>query len=480
MELVVLSEQFKNLFNFKKYDISPSLTTLDTIKLFCGQDFLLDKDKNTPFIRNSRFVLVKEDKSNVDIHVNEYKDFLFSIEKEAKVKYIITFAEDATLKNEDILLLDLSDIDKQYLIVRKMLSLKDFKSLSSIKETLKIGIDNKLYQLLFNTPADEKKIYNIEKFSELILKKHQELQQEKEQEKIIFDKIRIFNNLINEKNNLKINKYDTHLNLSFKLQSNTDIYEIFNDFRPSIRIPFFHAKDFNKCLNNFILREDWIKELIEDEIYFYVKISDYQENYAKCIFSNVVYDNQTYYFDLDIQIEKSYFETLNQRLDLFVEVMKYLPDFLKTNEVEYKERILKGYMYVSLNDFKFIDIPILQHYFSVDDVASFVLSIDERSSVFKVRGGLSTHLHLYKTDVREKYNFDGKLNWIYDKVGKLSKTKLNLLNVQERAENEYDVLIIKYKKLKVEHLESLVSGILTYISQEQNIEQIKKLYNFIL
>ena len=31
MELVVLSEEFKNLFNFKNYDISPSITTLDTI-----------------------------------------------------------------------------------------------------------------------------------------------------------------------------------------------------------------------------------------------------------------------------------------------------------------------------------------------------------------------------------------------------------------------------------------------------------------
>ena len=445
--------------------------------MFCAQDFLRDKQNNTLFVRNSRFILIKEDKSNVGVDVKEYKDFSFSIEKEIKVKYTITFADEKKIENKDILLLELSDIDKQYLIVKKFLSLKDFKSLASIQETLKIRINNELYQLLFNTPADEKRIYTIEKFSELILKKHQELQQEKDQEKIIFEKIRILNNLINEKNNLKINKYDTHLNLSFKLQSNTDIYEIFNDFKPSIKIPFFHAKDFNKCLNNFILREDWMKDLMEDEIYFYVKISDYQENYAKCIFSNVVYENQTYYFDLDIQIEKSYFETLSQRLDLFIEVVKYLPDFLKTNEVEYKERILKGYMYVSLNDFKFIDIPILQHYFSVDDVASFVLSIDERSSVFKVRGGLSTHLHLYKTDIREKYNFDGKLNWIYDKVGKLSKTKLNLLNVQERAENEYDVLIIKYKKLKVEHIESLVSGILSYISKEKNIEQIKKLYN---
>lgn len=476
MELVVLSEEIKKSFNFKEYDLSASVTTLDTIKLFCARNFILNK-KNTQLIFNSRFILIKEDKSNRDIDSKEYKDFLFNIEKEAKVKYIITFAEDPSFKNEDILLLDLSDIDKQYLIVKKMLSANDFKSLSNIITTLNIKIDDKMYQLLFNKPVDNDSKYNIEKFSELIQKKHQELQQEKEQEKTIYEKIRILDDFITGNQKLKIYKYDTHLNLSFKLQSSLDIYEIFNDFKPSIRIPFFHAKDFNKCLNNFILKEDWIKDLIEDEIYFYVKISDYQENYAKCIFSNVVYENQNYYFDLDIQIEKSYFETLNQRLDLFVEVVKYLPDFLITNEVEYKERILKGYMYISLNDFKFIDIPILQHYFSVDDIGSFVLSIDERSSVFKVRGGLSTHLHLYKTDVKEKYNFDGKFNWIYDKVGKLSKTKLNLLNVQERAENEYDVLIIKYKKLKVENIESLVSGILTYISEERNIEQIKKLYN---
>jgi hypothetical protein len=334
-----------------------------------------------------------------------------------------------------------------------------------------------MYQTLFNKSEDEFRDYNIQKFSELIQKKNQELQVEKEQEKVTYEKIRKLNDLILKSQNLKIHKYDTHLNLSFKLQSSLDIYEIFNQFKPSIKIPFFHAKDFNKCLNNFILKEDWMKDLIEDEIYFYVKISDYQENYAKCIFSNVKYENQNYYFDLDIQIEKSYFEKLNQRLDLFVEVVKYLPDFLITNEVEYKERILKGYMYISLNDFKFVDIPILQHYFSVDDIVSFVLSIDERSSVFKVRGGLSTHLHINE---KEKYKFDGKLNWIYDKVGKLSKTKLNLLNVQERAENEYDVFIIKYKKLKVEHLESLVKGILFYISQDENIEQIKKLYNLFL
>lgn len=476
MELVVSSEVIKNSFNMKKYDISPSLTTMDTIKLFCARDFLLTK-KNTQLTFNSRFILIKEDKSNLDIDVKEYKDFSFNIEKEAKIKYIITYAEDPSFKNEDILLLDINEIDKQYLIVKKIIPAADFKSLSSIKETLNIKIDNKMYELLFNKPVDTNRDYDIQKFSELIQKKHQELQQEKEQEKILYGKIRTLNDLIYEKHNFKIYKYDTHLNLSFKLQSSLDIYEIFNKFKPSIRLPFFHAKDFNKCLNNFILREDWVKNLIEDEIYFYVKISDYQENYAKCIFSDVKYENQTYYFDLDIQIEKSYFETLNQRLDLFVEVVKYLPDFLITNEVEYKERVHKGYMYISLNDFKFIDIPILQHYFSVDDVASFVLSIDERSSVFKIRGGLATHLHLYKTDMKEKYNFDGKLNWIYDKIGKLSKTKLNLLNVQERDENEYDVLIIKYKKLKIEYLESLLIGILNYVSKEQNIEQIKKLYN---
>jgi hypothetical protein len=82
--------------------------------------------------------------------------------------------------------------------------------------------------------------------------------------------------------------------------------------------------------------------------------------------------------------------------------------------------------------------------------------------------------------LKEKYDFDGKLNWIYDKIGKLSKTKLNLINVQERGENEFDVLIIKYKKLKIENLESIMKGILSYISNEKNIETIKKLYNSLL
>jgi hypothetical protein len=224
-----------------------------------------------------------------------------------------------------------------YLYIMSLLSFEDikngndisFKEFISFLKLCKKG-NTGSYELLFNKPVDKNRDYDIQKFSELIQKKHQELQQEKEQEKILYGKIRTLNDLIFEKHNFKIYKYDTHLNLSFKLQSSLDIYEIFNKFKPSIRLPFFHAKDFNKCLNNFILREDWIKNFIEDEIYFYVKISDYQENYAKCIFSDVKYENQTYYFDLDIQIEKSYFETLSQRLDLFIEVVKYLPDFLKT------------------------------------------------------------------------------------------------------------------------------------------------------
>jgi hypothetical protein len=483
MKIELVSKKV-NDYKLKEYDINPAISNLDVLKLFCAYDFIRAKtQKETLFTTYTRFILVEEVKSE-NKQIIEHEDFNFEIKKNNDITYRVKILEErlSEMTFKEIFELNLPLIDRQYLALKK--NKRGFiNEISEISLSGFFDVNNNLWDTFFEEKYDvNKKSYILRELITNIKKYYEVIEDEKNKENNIYKKIRLINDAMNESKNLNIFKFDTHLNLKFSLSSSSDIYEIFNNFQPSNEIPFFHAKDFNKTINNLIINEDWIKELVDEDIYFYVRISDYNDMFAKCIFSDIRYVDKTYYFDLNVLIEKSYFESQNQRFDLFLKIVKYMPDFIVSTDIPYNENIYKGYMYLSLNNFEYIDIPLLQHYFMLDDAISFIMSIDERSSIFKVRGGLSSYIHLYKKSktLKEKYDFDGKLNWIYDKIGKLSKTKLNLINVQERGENEFDVLIIKYKKLKIENLESIMKGILSYISNEKNIETIKKLYNSLL
>jgi hypothetical protein len=479
---IELDSKKVNDYKLKEYDINSALTNLDVLKLFCANDFIRARtQKESLFTTCTRFIQLEEVKS-ANKQIIKHEDFNFEINTDTIFRVKVLEERLSEMTYEEIFSLNLSLIDRQYLALRK--NKRGF--INEISESSISGffdVNNKLWDTFFEEKYDvTKKSYVIRELITNIKKYYDNIEYEKKEENKIYKKIRLINDAINESKNLNIYKFDTHLNLKFSLSSSSDIYEIFNNFQPSNEIPFFHAKDFNKTVNNLVINEDWIKELVDEDIYFYVRISDYDDKFAKCIFSDIKYKDKNYFFDLNVLIEKSYFESQNQRFDLFLKIVKYMPDFLVSTDISYSENVYKGYMYISLNEFEYVDIPLLQHYFMLDDAMSFLLSIDERSSIFKVRGGLSSYIHLYKKpkNLKEKYDFDGKLNWIYDKIGKLSKTKLNLINVPDRGENEFDVLIIKYKKLNIENIESLMKGVLSYISQDKNIENIKKLYNSLL
>lgn len=463
----------KDKYVLKQYDLNYSLSTEDVIKLYCARDFVKSK-KGSAFITNSKFVILKEIENIEDIYHENFNNFSFKLNKKNNIKYECTLIQD-NFTDDDILNCDfLTDNEKYFLFLKKYI-----QKISDI--TISALLDTKNYwkKLFPNTEiTSNNKEYLIRNLNERMKETSQQLDDEKKKESEIYEKIKLVNDIISKKSNININKFDTYINLVFSLNSNIDIYEIFNLFIPSNNIPFFHAKDFNKSINDFIVKEDWIKELTEDEIYFYVKNEDYNENYTKCILSNLIYKNKIYYFDLNIHIEKTAFDKIEQRFQLFSKIIENLPEFIiSKNNITYKETVLKGYMYISLQDFSFLDIPILQHYFMIDDIVSFLLSIDERSSIYKIRGGLSTFLHLYKptSNLKQKYSFDAKLNWIYDKVGKLSKTKFNITNVKDRGDDLYDVLIIKYKKLKINFIENLILAIITYMVS--NIQNVKNIYN---
>lgn len=317
-----------------------------------------------------------------------------------------------------------------------------------------------------------------------------------------YDKIKKTYIEYNQKCKIYSEKVDTHLDINTRISSRYDIYEVFNNFIPSRIIPFMHISDFNKILSEYKVPEEWLEELTETEpnqLVFYIlneeenernKIKPSAKNYSKCYIKEISLNGSAFELDLTIEIERSKIKDEIDRNNIILKLLSNMDLLTVTNELVITEKVAKGYLLYNLPDnLNYIDIPILRDYFLLDDFINYFLSLEQQYTIERLRGGES--LYFYKNFILNSFtntpvsfdtlykNFDGKLNLLYDKIGKDSRTKIKFpAEFIKSKSNLPDVLVVKYSRLTFDEniFKRIIDTLLCYMNDADNIQFIKSSY----
>jgi hypothetical protein len=316
--------------------------------------------------------------------------------------------------------------------------------------------------------------------------------------------VKIFQD-IEKKCSIASEKIDTHLDIVFNIESNFDVFELFNNFKPSNIIPFMHISDFNKILTEYRVPEEWLEEVTAvssqtNTLLFYIlndddepeanKIKPASKYYSKCMLKELNQIDDKFELEITIEIERTKIKDENDRNKLIVKLLKNLPNITSQTRIVVNERVAKGYILYNLrNNLPFIDVPILRHYFLIDDFVNYFLSLEQQYTIERTRGGESLYFYhnyianallqpILNYDTLYK-NIDGKCNLIYDKIGRDSKTRIKFpVNFESSKGNIPDVLIIKYSRLNIDEnvLKNIIDRLLCYMSDKTNLDLIKSAY----
>lgn len=323
---------------------------------------------------------------------------------------------------------------------------------------------------------------------------------------------------VDKKCSIKSDKVDTHLDININIISNYDIFEVFNKFLPSNVVPFMHISDFNKIKTEYKVPEDWLEEITTIEptngtngtngnngsngnnLVFYIlnedeepeanKIKPMSKYYSKCIIKELRQIEGKFELQVTIEIERTKIRDANDRNKIIVKLFKNIDYLSSSKSLTVVEKVAKGYLSYNLfKNLNYIDIPIFRHYFLVDDFITYFLSLEQQYTIERTRGGEAIYFYRnYVTNalIQPVINYDilykttdGKINLMYDKVGRDSKTKIKFPpEYVISKDNLPDVLIIKYSKLTLdaETFQRITDRLLCYMNDANNLQEIKSAY----
>lgn len=529
---------------YQNVQLLPELVSENLIKVLMSQSLLYDASDD-PFQSSLNLMKVKKIDEENKISRNIDK-FIFNTSKKVENEvyechnlvldflYIIINEEfDLETKRNKLRAFfnENKDIDiKYFLIIYLIYQIEgEYEKLEEVVSVIRISYDQKLENFLMLTNFLENNIesYNLEnlknvanvdftirKLSELIHKTYiNYLDEIKVQNEYFNNFVKISEefNTIKRSNiykKLESKVIETHTILNIKFTSTFDIYEIFNNFVPNRIIPYCNINDFNKILSDYRVPNNWIEKLVGKKklntLTFYIlnmieesnenKINPDSKNYFTCILNEVNNNNNIFDFELTIELTNNKI-TEDTKDFIILKVFQNIELFNSKDNfiLNITENIYRGVIMYGLNKIlSYVDIPIIQHYFLLDDFASYFLKLEQQYTIDRKRGGEPLYLYvdgnldfiIPNKNMLDIYNeFDSKLILSYDKKGKDSKTKLNFPNTfQENKESVADVLIYRYtsNRIDIRKLKGIIDVITCYISDKNRIESIKKEYEFCL